>query len=294
MNLTASTRWMVPALALMTLGQQAEVKAQNWVAFETIEQSALPIVRASLNGSGGHRLVLDVGINPLILDTTLVDGIGLQLASTGGFETIDLYGKPEQVPVALLQELKIGNASFEMVKALLVEGEDGTGSGGLRSYGRVGRDVLEPLRLTISYPRKLLLLEASPKGDVPPGGVFYETAGRFLLIPVRLERDGVQLEVPFVLDAGTSTSLVDRKWAEKNHLAEKKAAQAEVGELEVGGYRTGGVALLLGSMNELPYEGQPVGVLGADLLTRVSVTYDFARDLVWLVDVAAEGEKGPS
>lgn len=294
MTYAANMRWMALVLASVALGHGTDVRAQSWVAFETIEQSALPIVRASLNGSSGHRLVLDVGINPMILDTILVDGMGLKLASTGGSETIDLYGEPEQVPVAMLQELKVGEASFEMVKVLLVEGEDGTGSGGLRSYGRIGRDILEPLRVTVHYPRKLLLLEVSPQGDVPPGGVFYETEGRFLLVPVRLERNGVRLEVPFVLDAGTSTSLVDRKWAEKNHLAEKKAAQAEVTALEVGGYHAGAATLLLGSMEEMPYEGQPVGVLGADLLTRVSVTYDFSRDLVWLMEVAAEGEKDPS
>ena len=77
-----------------------------------------------------------------------------------------------------------------MVKTLLVEGEDGTGSGGLRSYGRIGRDILEPLRMTVHYPRKLFFMEPAPQGDIPPGGVFYETVGRFLLVPVRLEAGG--------------------------------------------------------------------------------------------------------
>ena len=293
MTLTAEKRWTAPVLAILVLGA-GELRAQDWTEFETIEQSALPIVRAGLNGSEGHRLVLDVGINDLILDTTIVDGIGLKLASPGGVETIDLYGEPEQVPVAFLQQLKFGDASFEMVKTLLVEGEDGTGSGGLRSYGRIGRDILKPLRMTFHYPRKLFFMEPVPRRDIPPGGVFYETAGRFLLVPVRLERKDVQLEVRFVLDAGSSNSLVDREWAEENGFAEKKVAQAAVTSLEVGGFRTAGAVLILASMNELPYAGQPVGVIGADLLTQVSVTYDFSRDLVWLVEVVAEGEEEPS
>ena len=296
MTPTAGKRWTAPVLAILVLGVfgALELRAQDWIAFETIEQSALPIVRARLNGSDGHRLVLDVGVNALILDTTIVDGMGLKLANAGGVETINLYGEEEQVPVAFLQQLKFGDASFEMVKTLLVEGEDGTGSGGLRSYGRIGRDILEPLRMTVHYPRKLFFMEPAPQGDIPPGGVFYETVGRFLLVPVRLEREDVRLEVRFVLDAGTSSSLLDRKWAEENGLAEKKAAHAAVTALEVGRFCAAGAALLLGSMNELPYEGQPVGVIGADLLTQVSVAYDFSRDLVWLVAVAAEGEKEPS
>jgi len=39
----------------------------------------------------------------------------------------------------------------------------------------------------------------------------------------------------------------------------------------------------MGVMKELPYEGEAVGVIGADLLLRLSVTYDFARDMIWLV-----------
>ena len=293
MTLTAGKRWTALVLAILVFGA-GELRSQGWIGFETIEQSALPIVRARLNGSGGHRLVLDVGINDLILDTTIVDGIGLKLASAGGVETIDLYGELEQVPVAFLQQLKFGDASFDMVKTLLVEGEDATGSEGLRSYGRIGRDILKPLRMTLHYPRKLFFMEPVPRRGIPPGGVFYETAGRFLLVPVRLDREDVQLEVRFVLDAGSSNSLVDREWAEKNGFAEKETAQVAVTSLEVGGFRAAGVALILVSMNELPYAGQPVGVIGADLLTQVSVTYDFSRDLVWLVEVVVEGEKEPS
>ena len=57
--------------------------------------------------------MLDVGVNALILDTTIVDGMGLKLANAGGVETINLYGEEEQVPVAFLQQLKFGDASFE-------------------------------------------------------------------------------------------------------------------------------------------------------------------------------------
>jgi hypothetical protein len=41
-------------------------------------------------------------------------------------------------------------------------------------------------------------------------------------------------------------------------------------------------------MKELPYGGTAVGVIGADLLGSLSLTFDFPRDLVWLVP-AKEG-----
>ena len=46
--------------------------------------------------------------------------------------------------------------------------------------------------------------------------------------------------------------------------------------------------MLLGEMHELPYDGDPVGVIGADLLNQLSVSYDFARDLVWLTVVGKD------
>ena len=280
----------VVVLAAVTgLGAEAlaETGAQtrDWIRFETIDRSALPIVRARLNGLEGHRFVLDVGFKDLVLDTMLVDGAGLELVSQNQTAEIDYYGYKEKVPVAYLQSLQIGDAEFKLVRTLLVEGDDGTGIGGIRSYGRIGRDVLERLRLTIHYPRRLLFLEPSPEGEVPAGSVRFETAGRFLLVPVRITTaEGVE-DVHFVLDAGTSNTVLDRKWASKRGLGGKRAATAKVPLCEVGAFREEEMPVLLGEMRELPYQGSPVGVIGADVLTQLSVSYDFPRQLVWLTKV---------
>ncbi|HLE68970.1 MAG TPA: hypothetical protein VJH87_04765, partial [Vicinamibacteria bacterium] len=179
---------LVVSASFDLLAQTAPAGKTQWIWFETIDQSALPIVRAKLNGSGGHRLVIDPSFNDFVLDTLVVDGSGLKLPAQGQAE-IDYYGRKEKVPVVLLEELKVGELAFSMVRTLLVDGEDGTGMGGLRSYGRIGRDLLEPLRLTIHYPRRLLYLESSP-AEVPAGGVRFESSGRFLMVPVVLSREG--------------------------------------------------------------------------------------------------------
>jgi hypothetical protein len=261
------------------------VKAQ-WIQFETIDQSALPIVRVKLNGSGGHRLVIDPSFNDFVLDTLVVDGSGLKLASQGQAE-IDYYGKTEKVPVVLLDELKVGELAFPMVRTLLIEGEDGTGMGGLRSYGRIGRDLLEPLRLTVHYPRRLLYLESSPP-EVPEGGAQFESSGRFLMVPVLLSREGAIEEVRFILDAGTSGTVLDKKWAAEKGFAPKGANGVEIPSLRVGAFEAKKLPVVLGVMKELPYGGTAVGVIGADLLLGLSVTYDFPRDLIWLVPAKEE------
>jgi hypothetical protein len=268
-------------------GLFAQESAGEWVKFETIDQSALPIVRARLNGSGGYRIVLDASFNDFVLDTVLVDGSGLKLASNGQMATIDFYGKKEKVPVAVLDQLEIGDLKLTAVRTLLIEGEDGTGSGGLRSYGRIGRDLLEPLRVTVNYPRRLLFFEPSPS-EVPSGGVALRSAGRYLVLSAVVSGDGFSEEVPFVLDAGTSSTVIDKKWAGDKGLAQKNASGAKLKGLKIGDFQTVDVPVLLGVMKELPYEGEPVGVIGADLLLGLSVTYDFARDLIWLVPVKEE------
>jgi hypothetical protein len=284
----------VPVLVLAPLvffaaggGLFAQGDGGEWVEFETIDQSALPIVRAKLNGSGGYRIVLDVSFTDFILDTVLVAGSGLQLANEGKTATIDFYGKKEKVPVAVLDELRVGDLEFSSVRTLLIEGEDGTGSGGLRSYGRIGRDLLEPLRLTVNYPRHLLYLEPSP-ADVPAGGVALRTAGRFLLVSAVVSGEGFTEEVPFVIDCGTSSTIIDRKWAKKRGLVKNDAPSAKLEGVQIGSFQAAEVPVLLGVMKELPYEGEAVGVIGADLLLGLSVTYDFARDLIWLVSVTGE------
>ena len=274
-------------LLVGSFGLEADLGAQEWVKFETIDQSALPIVQTRLNGMGPHRLVIDVSFKELALDTLIVEGSGRELLSRGEEEEIEYYGRKEKVPVRYLQTLQLGGATFQLVRTLLIDGEDASGMGGLRSYGRIGRDVLETLRLTVHYPRRLLLLEPSPS-EVPPGGVTYTSAGRFLLIPVRLEREGegvtedVDVEVNLVLDAGTSNTVLDRRWAADAGFAKKKASQTVIPKFSVGAFSTEGLPVLLGEMHELPYDGKPMGVIGADLLNRISVSYDFARDLVWL------------
>lgn len=273
-------------VVLLVALSASELQAQQWIEFELIEASALPIVRAKVNGMGGHRLVLDVGFNDLLLDTLLVDGSGMELVSNGESQEIHYYGRKELVPVAYVQNLELGEATFQLVRTLLIDGDDVTGSGGLRSYGRIGRDILEPLRLTVHYPRQLLLLEPSPESEVPPGGVTFATEGRFISVPVRIYRQDGYEDATFVLDPGSSGSVLDRGWASDTKLlANEKAPQTTLAAVEIGGFRREGMPILLADMHALPYDGNPAGIIGADVLRTISVSYDFARDLVWLTEL---------
>lgn len=263
-----------------SLAQPAE-----WVSFETTDQSALPIIRARLNGSEGYRLVIDVSFVDNVLDNTLIAGSGMELASRNEQKTINYYGHEETVPVVYVSRLSIGPVDFQTVPALIVEGDDSTVMGGIRSYGRIGRETLAQLRLTLHYPRNLLLMDRSPPEPIPSGGVAFTTHGRFVHVPVTVETPNGPMTVPFVFDAGASSTVLDRRWAAKHDLAPRGGASAKLASFSVGGVFEQERIVPLGDMHELPYTGEPLGIIGTDLMRGLSVTFDFPRSLVWLEPV---------
>ncbi|HJS73464.1 MAG TPA: hypothetical protein VJ921_04195, partial [Vicinamibacteria bacterium] len=124
--------------------------------------------------------------------------------------------------------------------------------------------------------------------EIPAGGAKFESSGRFLMIPVTLSREGAVEEALFILDAGTSGTVLDKKWATSKGFAPKGASGAEIPSLRVGDFEAKKLPVVLGVMKELPYGQSAVGVIGADLLLGLSVTYDFPRDLIWLVPAKEE------
>lgn len=258
----------------------AKTAAPEWVRFEMIPDLAVPIVSARLNGSEGYPFLLDLSIPEVLLDNTLVAGSGMELASRGEMQEIDYFGDKEEVPVVYLATLEIGAIGAEGVKGLIMEGDDLARSQGIPSYGRIGRDFLAPFRLTIHYPRRLLLLELSPEGpDVPAGGVFFDKELRGVQVETVLNRS---VSTTFIVDPSVAICFLDRNWARDQKLAEKDDKMIELEALTIGGFTAPRVPVQLVEMRKLPYQEGPVGVLGSSVLRQLSVTYDFTRGLIWL------------
>ncbi len=229
-------------------------------------------------------MVVDYSVHEVLLDTLLVVGTGMKLTNQGETAEIEYYGKKEKVEVAYLDAVEVGNVGRQNVRTLLIElGDDIGVRDGLRAYGRLGLEFLEPFRLTVHYPRKLLLLELSPEGEVPEGSASFERVERALAVDV-LVNEAVLGR--FVIDPSASVMVMDQKWAEKNGLAEKKAQDVVLSSLRVGSFTTEDLRVRLREMKKMPYGGEPIGVIGASLLRQLSVSYDFPRSLVWLRHVA--------
>ncbi len=264
---------------LTTLPAAGQDSSSRWIPFETTSQSALPIVAARLNGSEGYRLVLDTSVREVLLDIFLIEGTGIELLSEGEEAVIDFYGTEETVPVAYLESLHLGGVERRVVRTLIIKGDDITSREGIPSYGRIGRDFLEPFRLTVHYPRKLLLLEPSPEDEVPPSGAAFEFADRALSVSARVNGT---IEGRFIIDPAASVTMVDRKWAQREGLVKDDEQMAELSSLQIGEFVVNQVAARLGEMKRLPDGDRSAGIIGATLLRRLAVTYDFPRSLVWL------------
>lgn len=270
--------------------RQEKASEARWVPFETASPSAIPIVLAELNGGQAYRMGIDLSVSEALLDEFIVVGSGMELVSRGETQEIDYYGSKETVPVAYLGSLKLGGAEKRAVKTLIIRGDDLGAATGIPVYGKIGRNFLDGLRMTVYYPRKLLLVEPSPEDQIPEGGVAF-----------RFEERGVSVEVlindshagRFIVDPAASFSVLDEAWARKRGLAAKGDHRVDLDSLRVGSFLARDVPALVENTKKLSYEGRPAGIIGASLIREVAVTYDFARGLLWLRSVEGEVERPP-
>lgn len=258
----------------------------SWIPFEHPSDSALPIIDVRINGREEQPMVIDYSVKEVLLDTLLVAGTGMKLSNQGETVQIEYYGTKEKVSVAYLDTVEVGRVGRQGVRTLLIElGDDIGVRDGLRAYGRIGLEFLEPFRLTVHYPRKLFLLEPSPEGEIPDGSATFERVERALAVDVLLNESVLGR---FVIDPSASVVAIDKKWAQKNGLVDKKAQDVLLSDLRVGSFTTGEVRARLSEMSKLPYGGQPQGVIGSSLLRGLSVSYDFPRSLVWFRHVEVD------
>ncbi len=259
-------------------GQNTESKPQ-WTNFESIPQSGIPIVYAQLNHGQEYRMAVDLSMKDVLLDEFIVVGAGMELKDLGETQEIDFYGDKEDVAVSYLDSLAVGGLEKRGVKTLVIRGDDLGSAAGMPIYGRIGSDFFEAFRLTVFYPRDLLLIERSPQDDVPPGGAPFQIEERALSVEVVINGS---LTERFVLDPSSSMTMLDKNWATKQGLAKKGDHRVDLASLQVGGFQIREVPAILENPKKWPYAHRPVGVIGASLLREGAVTYDFPRGLVWL------------
>ncbi|MGB8963452.1 MAG: pepsin/retropepsin-like aspartic protease family protein [Pseudonocardiaceae bacterium] len=260
--------------------------------------ATLVLVPVCLSGQGPFPFVLDTGAAQSLVDRSLADR--LQLPPTG--TTASATGVGCTVPAGHVQvaDWSVGTVPLraQPVTSLPMAGAPG----GPGIAGLLGSDVWSRFgRFQLDYRAGQVLLPGPEQATAPtadpavpppsaPAGrrvpmtvVHSQTGGTLALVPVSL--DGLEPK-KFVLDTGSSSSVVDRGVAQqlslppvgKTHQASGVSCAATSQPVHVASWQVGAVPLFAQNVESiaLPIPGLE-GLVGSDVLYRFgTVTVDYA------------------
>jgi predicted aspartyl protease len=170
-----------------------------------------------VNKEGPFNFILDTGAKATTISKTLADKLGI--------ETLDLEVEDISVSIphkiALLEELRIANETFENEDVLVLNFEKLLGKCGQPVDGTIGFTTLKYFILTIDYPQKRLLFDmkmnnqSNDYSDVIWHEFVYINDSHLIGVPVKINGSD---SFDFVLDTGAGGTVITKKLADKLQL----------------------------------------------------------------------------
>jgi len=267
---------------------------------------ALPV---SINGSKPLRLLLDTGASGLLLNTKPAAAIGLDPIATQTVRGIGDEGE-RTGDVAVAERVKIGDVEFSNCTVVISDKETLTGQDGI-----VGADIFDKFLVTIDIQKMLLQLDPLPAHKTPPKVEDWQDSeaapqfanftsfwrvGHDILLSTRVVSSRVRDAKPvlFLIDTGSSTSLIDPDYARqfgsvgKEDLVQMRGASGKVRSVqsttqltfEFGHYRQPVPEMLAIPLekNE-PNSPRMTGIFGITTLAEFRVQIDYRDGLINLV-----------
>lgn len=142
---------------LMTTGEVAGAgiryfSGKRTVALERVGNSYF--VEALINGKYKARLMLDTGASSVLISPELAAQMGLKFSSCQGMSSTLADGSSVPSQSTILDKIKVGSVSVEMVSAHVIA------SSQVRSYdGLLGMSFLQNFIFTIDSEKNLLILK---------------------------------------------------------------------------------------------------------------------------------------
>ena len=201
----------------------------------------LLVVPVRLDGAGPFEFLLDTGTSATIVDSSLVDRLGL-----AAYDRATLVGPGGTVVVkrARLGQLTVGPKSVEGLEVLCAD-MGAVRRLGSRIVGVLGQDVLGRFDYLLSYERRHLRFD--PEDAIAGARVPFERHHRRMVVEVALGKEGDARR--FVLDSGASSVFV----FDRPSLG--AGVRREVGRVEVQTFR-GARPLRPGRIGRLALGGQ--------------------------------------
>jgi hypothetical protein len=179
-----------------------QIKITNPTNIPIQVHSHLPIVPVTLNGKGPYNLILDTGSPTVVLRPDIANELKLPKGVIRGTEFAKSIGGVDTVSFRHINQLAIGEVTFERLDAKLVDIPSDYLGSSVRIDGLLGLRVFAQLLLTIDYPNSQLIVTPDD----------YLGADALDVIGARLpDAEHLLIDLPvnnkvmtFTLDTGTS------------------------------------------------------------------------------------------
>ena len=173
-----------------------------------------------VNKKGPFNFVLDTGAKATTISKKLADNLGI--------ETLDLEVEDISVSlpheIALLQEIRINNETYENEDVLVLDFDKLLGKCGSHVDGTIGFTTLKHLILTVDYPQKKLQFDRvindqiADYSDINWQKFLYLDDTHLVGVPVNINGSDT---FDFVLDTGAGGTVITQQLAEELQLATK-------------------------------------------------------------------------
>ena len=243
-------------------------------------RDAVPIIEVRINGSRPLWFALDTGSSRMLLDSSLIDVLGLTRGTAdsihgAGAGAVPIVSIDQEVALAV-GGLRSGGYHFDATDLSHVGLRD-------RIDGILGYDFIERHVVLIDYARSQVTFdpESIPKGsrEVP-----IEIEGKWPFVTGTLLSAGrAPITDRFLIDTGSGDavdhpSARGRKTPVGTGLGQPLPGRIGTADFELAGFRFANVTVVGGSGSELGKR-----LIGGGLLQRFTVTFDYANSRMYLL-----------
>ncbi|MES2829089.1 MAG: aspartyl protease family protein [Bacteroidota bacterium] len=278
-------------------------RTKHRINFDMIKN--LVIVPLYINKTGPFNFILDTGVSPLIItDPKIIEGLGLKnLRPT----KINGLGKGPEIDALITSELSasIGKASINNIPTAILEGDLLGLSNylGVKIHGLIGYYFFKSFIVSINYPSKTMAFEVKSK----------KTRIKGERVPIELINNkpyaNIETVIPgigatqnkVIVDNGAGHAISLEMYNNEPFPAPKESFEANLGNglsgpisgkvgriasLKIGRY------VLANVISSFPvYDDAAAktfllnrnGNLGADLLSRFNITFDYSGNAMYIV-----------
>lgn len=264
----------------------------------------LIIVPIYINNKGPFNFILDTGVSPMIItDPTLIDSIGLKVSRS---IKISGLGRGNEIDAFVSNDIsvQIGKAFIDNIPTAILK-KDIFGLSnylGVKIYGLLGYYFFNSFIIEIKYSSKRLIFKnpGSP-GKIKGERIPIEIIGNKPFVNINIQSPGLgDIKIKTLIDNGASHAISLERLNEKPFPVSKDAIQANLG-VGMSGPIDGSIgrltSLKIGSFTlKNVLASYPIyddvaakillkdrnGNLGADVLSRFNVTFDYEDKSIYL------------